>query len=602
MIEDNVKAMFYQEIQSRNNRTFLHIAADEGSVSVLQKMLSISKTTRFENQLKELLDVCDIDNYTALFLATKRGHVEICALLIKYGASISCGAKVETELVVLSRNDCSSGDKLVVPKLIQKRYSVRVPYYIDENVKWDNALDHFGYKFVVGCPMVGAYNNDGFYMYEIEVSGKTCGHPMFMGWTSDHLRRECTAKTWKFDNDRNEEKRNAVLDDLRYIYHIGRRPHSIGINLYSYQATKGDLCKDGWEVRSSTNDKFYVFETQEEIMDFSRKERISKCGESNQFTDAYAVFEETRSGAACFGTALDFHNKLVHFAVNGKWEALDAETSEDIFDSMGNGKNSKLYPAVSCAYGIVDIQFNFGQSDFKHPFRPEVGEISVTPVCEASVSVSPLLTAAKRQDSDCFSLLWIARLNNIAEFNPLNEVDVVSEKSLLHLFIDAYVASQSYKWIQFMREFFLPVNLTNEFNLCGNSMKRILNKKDNEGKTPLMHAAANGLDECVEILLGHGSSVETTGYVQTALMYAAEGGHIDCVKVLCSHFSSEVSKRNVNCQDFRNYLEVKDRHGKSAMEFASNDECKREIENWLKWIKDYNPHAEVLNVPRRRSA
>ena len=54
-----------------------------------------------------------------------------------------------------------------------------------------------------------------------------------------------------------------------------------------------------------------------------------------------------------------------------------------------------------------------------------------------------------------------------------------------------------------------------------------------DSKTPLMHAAVNGHDQCASALIHAGADVnETAGYNKTALMCAAKHGNNKCIEIL----------------------------------------------------------------------
>ena len=60
-----------------------------------------------------------------------------------------------------------------------------------------------------------------------------------------------------------------------------------------------------------------------------------------------------------------------------------------------------------------------------------------------------------------------------------------------------------------------------------------MNITDGSDNTALMHAAWNGYNKCVDLLLQGGANINQTNTSgETALLSASRGGHEECVKEL----------------------------------------------------------------------
>ena len=201
------------------------------------------------------------------------------------------------------------------------------------------------------------------------------------------------------------------------------------------------------------------------------------------------VFEQDRTKSSFFGTALDFTTKRIHFAVNGKWEMLDADACEHLFKST-------LFPALSSAHGAVEMNVNLGQKEFRYPLQlsaPEtnLSSVSIFPVSMACAGVSPLLQSAIKCDFDCYKLF-----EKVFVSKNVIKTDFATGQTLLHYLIRNCIRRSTEDWLSAVDRC---------IRMYGHTMS---NSQDYDGRTPLMLASEGGVAYCLKLLLDAQATTE----------------------------------------------------------------------------------------------
>ena len=470
----------------RGNQMLLHVACTEGSMNVVMFVIDVLKgraavlkeDANEDLTLKCVLDEADNEKRTALFLAADGGHAEISKLLLENGAdsSLSGRAPATLELIAVSGWGAPEleHDRTSCSIKVAKRRS-KIPYSI---------------KFVVGCPAAIAYDTDKCYMYEVEVKAGTAGHPMFIGWTSSSKKIYLKI----FSVDKFYER--LYLNELRKINHVGMDADSIGMHMYSYKCLRGGHLQEG-SLLSNNSIPFerggYVCNYEEsELERVSCNNKLELRGEWCQILQLDQkrdlVVEQDSKKSSFFGTALDFTNKRIYFAVNGEWRMLDADTCEHLFKST-------LFPALSSAHGAVEMDVNLGQKEFKYPLplsalKTNLNSVNIFPVNLACAGVSPLLKSAKNCDFDCYKLFELRVRKNMIQ------ADFATGKTLLHYLIINCIRSSIEEWLSAVDRCIRQYG------------PKMLNNQDFDGRTPLMLACERGVADCVKGLLDAKADVE----------------------------------------------------------------------------------------------
>ena len=126
-----------------------------------------------------------------------------------------------------------------------------------------------------------------------------------------------------------------------------------------------------------------------------------------------------------------------------------------------------------------------------------------------------------------------------------------------------------------------------------------VNAADNDGNVPIHLAAFNGSKSCMQLLLhqkGIEASKANSSSGGTALHYSAANGHLDCLELLLGREEVEVNATNLTdgntplhlasqfgreactarlLADPRINASVRNKHGKTALELAGNDDAVR---------------------------
>ncbi|KAF4661710.1 hypothetical protein FOL47_006566 [Perkinsus chesapeaki] len=119
------------------------------------------------------------------------------------------------------------------------------------------------------------------------------------------------------------------------------------------------------------------------------------------------------------------------------------------------------------------------------------------------------------------------------------------------------------------------------------SGKSKVDEKDFNRRTALMHAAARGLVNVVEVLLRHGAKVTAKDQRgETAIMKASKGGHVDCIKLLLDAqlrrqrasstgltLEEMAEVTNFTLSEKQRILDVKNEEGQTALIKAAEAGC-----------------------------
>ena len=461
-IDVKLKAMIKSKLPQRCSRSLLHVASAEGAIHVIRFILDLLKNDSDASK-RSVLNMVDAQNKTAVYLATEGGHAEVCKLLIEHHADPSICARLEATLEVLW-GDCTRNQLGPIYNCNRLTGQVRTRNEGEEATASNRCVAS---NYVVGYPMTVDYEPKKCYMYEVEArGGAAVPGTMFFGWTSGYGR-----STADGTND------TAHVQSLK---HVGYDQNSVGMDLCSC-ICRMDHAQISWR-----------------LSDFLIEASVLNT----------------------YGTALDFANNKVHFAVNGNWEMLSVEVNHKLFEDMRQ-TGRKLFPVLSCEDAGGEVQFNVGQKEFNYPLRrsQDVGAAPlVYPILIASAGISPLLRAAIDKDLDCYNFLDIENGRPI-----IAETDFVTGNTLIHTLINAYSASGSNEWLDHLKR------------CTQRGGEDVLNKKNYKGQTPVILTCLTkkGLRDCLELLLVRGADKHAVDNIgKTAFQHAEENNLGECLTVL----------------------------------------------------------------------
>ena len=116
------------------------------------------------------------------------------------------------------------------------------------------------------------------------------------------------------------------------------------------------------------------------------------------------------------------------------------------------------------------------------------------------------------------------------------------------------------------------------------SLTKLLNLRNNQGKTALIDAAETDRPRIFKALLDHGADyaiVSKSG--TTALHFASHRGHFDIVAKLMEHAS-----RDPNTERFREFLDYRNNEGKTALMDATETDRPRIMQMLLDYGADWS--------------
>lgn len=113
-----------------------------------------------------------------------------------------------------------------------------------------------------------------------------------------------------------------------------------------------------------------------------------------------------------------------------------------------------------------------------------------------------------------------------------------------------------------------------------------VNKKDNDGNTPLHCAAKKGNIEVVKYLIGKGARVDIkNGWGETSLHIAAQVNQLEAVKAICKSLLRSLNRQKL----LEEFLGIKNTLGKTALAIATKKNWQNIVDyltQILKEVKD----------------